>query len=300
MPQVPSHYDTLEVPQDASLETIRTSYKLLARKYHPDRNANSANSHCMMQAINAAFEVLGDPVRRADYDQWLTRLDHARDNTLSLVFKRFSTWLQSRRENLTDLVDRIKPVREITAARWAARVGFVALVLWGLNLDREPTLHADTPKSTPSQHDPMMLLSSKPAVERLTHAPNGASWPTVAGEIDGYSVEHNDGLSSVTIDNAGNPADVFVKLVALNNSGTLPVRHLYIPARGSFECRKVRKGLYEVRYQDIGSRLAARSGSFEVVETSTPHAVNYSVMRIRLARITDTKPEGLKILEQEF
>lgn len=300
MPQVPSHYDTLEVPQDASLETIRTSYKLLARKYHPDRNANSANSHCLMQAINAAFEVLGDPVRRADYDQWLTGLDHRRDNPLSAISRKFGSWLLSRRENLTDLVDRIKPVRDITAARWAARIGFVALVLWGLNLDREPTLHADTPRSTPSQQDPLMVVSSKPAIGRPANAPNGAIWPTVAGEIDGYSVDHNDGLSFVTIDNSGNPADVFVKLVALNNSGALPVRHVYIPARGSFECRNVRKGLYEVRYQDIGSRLAARSGSFEVVETSTPHAVNYSVMRIRLARITDTKPQGLKIPEGEF
>ena len=253
-----------------------------------------------MQAINGAFEVLGDPVRRADYDQWLTRLDHTRGNTFSVVARKFCTWLESRRENFTDLVDRIKPVREITAARWVARIGFVALVLWGLNLDREPTLHANTPRSTPSQHDPMMLFNSKPALKRSTHAPNGASWPAVAGEIDGYSVEHNDGLSFVTIDNSGNPADVFVKLLALDNSKTGPVRHLYIPARGSFECRNVRKGFYEVRYQDIGSGLAARSGRFEVVETSTPQAVNYSVMRIRLARITGTKPEGLKISAHEF
>ncbi|HTO05407.1 MAG TPA: J domain-containing protein [Opitutus sp.] len=300
MPQVPSHYDTLQVPQGASLETIRASYKQLARQYHPDRNSNSANSHCLMQAINAAFEVLGDPVRRADYDEWLIRLDHARGNPLSVVFRKFSGWIQSRSEDLTDLVDRIKPVREITAARWVARVGFVALVLWGLNLDREPTLHADTPNSTLNQHDRSMPENRTAAITRPLHAPNGSAWPAQAGEIAGYPIDRNDGLSIVTVDNSGNPADVFAKLIALDHFGALPIRHLYIPARESFECRNVRKGIYEVRYQDIGSGLAARSGRFEVVETSTPHAVNYSVMRIRLARITDTKPEGLKILQREF
>ena len=134
MPQVPSHYDTLQVPQGASLETIRASYKRLARKYHPDRNSNSANSHCLMQALNAAFEVLGDPVRRADYDKWLGGLEQTSGSTVSVFAKRVRKWLCSRRERFTDLVDRIKPLREITAARWVARIGFVALVLWGLNL----------------------------------------------------------------------------------------------------------------------------------------------------------------------
>lgn len=253
-----------------------------------------------MQAINAAFEVLGDPVRRADYDEWLLGLEQTSGNTLSVFSKRVGKWMRSRGENFTDLVDRIKPVREITAARWVARIGFVALVLWGLNLDREPTLHADTPSSKSNQHDRRTPLISRAAFDRPSHAPNGAAWPTVAGEIAGYPIERNDGLSIVTVDNAGNPADVFVKLVALENSSALTVRHLYIPARESFECRNVRKGIYEVRYQDIGSGLAARSGHFEVIETSTAHAVNHSVMRIRLARITATKPEGFRISQREF
>ena len=300
MPQVPSHYDTLQVPQGASLETIRASYKRLARKYHPDRNSNSANSHCLMQALNAAFEVLGDPVRRADYDKWLGGLEQTSGSTVSVFAKRVRKWMCSRRERFTDLVDRIKPVREITAARWVARIGFVALVLWGLNLDREPTLHADSPSPTSNQHDRRTPLVTKASFNLPSHAPNGAAWPAVAGAVPGYLIERNDGLSILTVDNAGNPADVFVKLVALENSRATTVRHLYIPARESFECRNVRKGIYEVRYQDIGSGLAARSGHFEVIETSTAHAVNHSVMRIRLARITDTKPEGFKISQREF
>ena len=63
-------YDTLGVSQTADLETVRRSYRRLARKYHPDINPDPA-SHDVMARINDAFRVLSDPARRMEYDAML-------------------------------------------------------------------------------------------------------------------------------------------------------------------------------------------------------------------------------------
>ncbi len=60
-------YQILGVQPRATLEEVRTAYRKLAREYHPDVNPEPA-AHERMAQINEAFEVLGDPVRRSEYD----------------------------------------------------------------------------------------------------------------------------------------------------------------------------------------------------------------------------------------
>ncbi len=62
---VPTHYERLGIPADASAVTIREAYRRLARQHHPDASAGDAVS---MSAINEAYRVLADPGRRAVYD----------------------------------------------------------------------------------------------------------------------------------------------------------------------------------------------------------------------------------------
>lgn len=47
---------------------IKTQYRRMAKKWHPDLNENSPESHEMMGQLSAAYEVLGDPAKRAAYD----------------------------------------------------------------------------------------------------------------------------------------------------------------------------------------------------------------------------------------
>lgn len=70
---MPTHYDTLKVSRDAPPEVIQAAYRSLARKYHPDRGARTPESEAAMKAINAAYEILGDPPKRADYDRRLAQ-----------------------------------------------------------------------------------------------------------------------------------------------------------------------------------------------------------------------------------
>jgi DnaJ-class molecular chaperone len=68
----PSFYDILGVDQKASLDEIKKSYRKLSLKHHPDRNQNSPESVKNFQTIGEAWETLGDPVKRHEYD--LSRL----------------------------------------------------------------------------------------------------------------------------------------------------------------------------------------------------------------------------------
>ena len=64
-----SHYDVLDVPAWATRDQIHRAYVRLARRTHPDAGGNEAG----MRELNAAWTVLGDPVRRRAYDRTLDR-----------------------------------------------------------------------------------------------------------------------------------------------------------------------------------------------------------------------------------
>ncbi len=66
-----THYDNLNVARNADIAVIKAAYKALAQKYHPDRNANNPNAERIMKIINTAYQVLIDPVRRAEHDKWI-------------------------------------------------------------------------------------------------------------------------------------------------------------------------------------------------------------------------------------
>lgn len=64
----PDLYKILQVDPSAEPEVIEAAYKRLVRKYHPDVNG-SPNANERMQELNDAYDVLGDPAQRAEYDQ---------------------------------------------------------------------------------------------------------------------------------------------------------------------------------------------------------------------------------------
>lgn len=63
------YYKTLGVSRSASADEIRSAYRKLAMKYHPDRNAGNKQAEEKFKEINEAYQVLSDPQKRARYDQ---------------------------------------------------------------------------------------------------------------------------------------------------------------------------------------------------------------------------------------
>jgi len=63
------YYKILGVPRDAADDEIKKSYRKLAKKYHPDVCSEDDASH-KFKEISEAYQVLGDPQKRRDYDMF--------------------------------------------------------------------------------------------------------------------------------------------------------------------------------------------------------------------------------------
>src|ERR1700737_1136260 len=64
------YYDVLGVPRSASAKEIKTAFRKLARKHHPDVNPGDAGAEARFKEINEAHEVLSDPEKRKKYDEF--------------------------------------------------------------------------------------------------------------------------------------------------------------------------------------------------------------------------------------
>jgi len=63
------YYKILGVPRNAEAKDIKRAYRSLAVKHHPDKNPGDKRAEERFKEINEAYEVLGDPSKRAKYDQ---------------------------------------------------------------------------------------------------------------------------------------------------------------------------------------------------------------------------------------
>ncbi len=61
-------YGVLGVSPSASQEQIRTQYRVLVKKYHPDLHPGDTNAAHMMEQVNAAYDIVGNPEERRQYD----------------------------------------------------------------------------------------------------------------------------------------------------------------------------------------------------------------------------------------
>ena len=63
-------YELLEVERTADESTLKSAYRKLAMKYHPDKNPGCKDSEARFKAINEAYDCLKDPQKRAAYDRF--------------------------------------------------------------------------------------------------------------------------------------------------------------------------------------------------------------------------------------
>jgi DnaJ-class molecular chaperone len=105
------YYAIMQVDELAEGAVIAAAYKALAAKYHPDRNA-SPNATRQMQALNEAYAVLSDPLKRAEYDRQRPRGRNGGANGhLPIPFSITPTDVRPR-ERLERMAQRIREVQE--------------------------------------------------------------------------------------------------------------------------------------------------------------------------------------------
>ena len=64
------YYEILGVPREATNEEIKQVFRRLARQYHPDLNPGNKQAEEKFKDVGEAYEVLSDPSKRAQYDQF--------------------------------------------------------------------------------------------------------------------------------------------------------------------------------------------------------------------------------------
>jgi len=64
-----NHYETLNIPLDATPKEVKASFYKLSKTHHPDRNPNDPDASARFVKISEAYGVLSIPAKRAEYDK---------------------------------------------------------------------------------------------------------------------------------------------------------------------------------------------------------------------------------------
>lgn len=287
MPAIRTHYDNLKVARNAPQEVIRAAYRTLSLTYHPDKNPGNPDAARIMAIINKSYEVLSDPVKRREHDEWIAREEHA-GNPGSLSPPAAPVKSSSNGINVASVISHI-------FRNWLL-YGFLGLIAWVWMTDAPST---PKPSQKPYVANPLPT-KARPAYVRPQSAPNGEPWPSQAGYVGGFKRLHTNGLSSVTIDNTQNDADVFVKLVSIDGPQAYPVRTIFIPAFSQFKMNRVSAGAYDIRYRDLNSGALSRSDPIELHQEKTESGTRFSNITVTLYKVQHGNMRTHDLREEEF
>ena len=97
-------YEILGLQQSADSTAIRTAYKKLAMQYHPDRNPGNPQAEEMFKAINEAYHILSDPLKKSRYDSRFsaqTTVTYEEAHWREVQRQKYARWQQAQKKRYT-------------------------------------------------------------------------------------------------------------------------------------------------------------------------------------------------------
>ncbi|ODV42108.1 hypothetical protein AWV79_29960 [Cupriavidus sp. UYMMa02A] len=218
-----------------------------------------------MTLINTAYEVLMDPVKRAQHDAWIVAQEKAKAVAPAMAGQRArpasaatgaSAGTPSRparqgtpggsagSRTPKDSSRTANPAGTSTASKalfvLVAAGAAIYLIIpthrestdasvqgsaWLPSVSAVPSMTGESQAAPGPQSKPPAALTQ---YMRKPTAPNGQPWPAWSSYIPGYPIRKTGGRSSLTVDNSRNPSDVFLKVFSLDDGDTIPVRFALI------------------------------------------------------------------------
>src|SRR6476469_8201705 len=80
------YYEVLGLQRTANDDELKSAFRKLALKWHPDRNRGDASSEARFKEINEAYDILKDPEKRAAYDRFGHAAFEGRDMSAAAGF----------------------------------------------------------------------------------------------------------------------------------------------------------------------------------------------------------------------
>lgn len=311
----PTHYNTLKVAKNAPPEVIKAAYKTLTQKHHPDKNPGDKNAARNMQLINEAYEVLSDPVRRAQHDAWI---EAEQERRMRAHFAKMHAQ-QSHAQPDPPPNPRPPPRPKKPLSRLQKALLLLVCVAFGLraisvfDVKQSPaaTPQPITPAPSTTASSPPLATSTRPPAATpgtqnvkprlcvpMPADPQGTPWPTAAGYVKGEQILAANGLSMLTIDNIKSSTSIYVKLKQLGNGIT--VRHVYVPAGRTFTLYKLEPGHYRVTYKDVRGGCNFKTEVFKLAEDKSYSEPAYSNLAIRILDEPDEIRRNDRVVEGEF
>ncbi|HNV07080.1 MAG: J domain-containing protein [Dokdonella sp.] len=136
--------------------------------------------------------------------------------------------------------------------------------------------------------------------QRPAVAQNGSPWPKAAAYVEGYKKLNVEGHSKVTVDNAANDSDMFIKLYSMESGMERPVRHIFVPAHERFTMSRIDAGSYDIRYLDLNSGVIQKSEMFYLEEVASDDGIQYSDVSLTLYKVNSGNMEVYVIDGSEF
>lgn len=238
-----THYDNLKVARNAPIEVIRAAYRALSAKYHPDHNPSSDQAARAMKIINAAYEVLSDPKRRDEHDQWIANMESSSIESAPPATNAPKPQAHPAQPTKPSGSPSARSRWEISERRSTKRNAVMSVAAFVLALAVGCGMGVYFWSSTSSTNSPTSRRGSiptrvfvpapasepapaRPRYVRPSLAPNGLPWPLTSLYLTVHRAVDTADLSSLTVDNRQNTSDMLVKLFDRGFEHAVAVRFL--------------------------------------------------------------------------